>query len=71
VPDVRGIEIGEDAEDALLFGVVHLVFGDLVAGSDDFNLGCRRGDVERDLGDIVGLAVLDAEIVGDPPRIAG
>ena len=56
VPDVGGVEVGEDTEDTCFLSEVHLVFGNVMTGGGDHDHGFGGGDVEFDGGDVVRLA---------------
>jgi len=56
VPDVAGVVVGKDAEDALMELVVEFDFGDLLFGEGDGCVGGGAGDGESDFGEFVGLA---------------
>src|ERR1700733_4114812 len=66
VPDVGGGKVGEDAEDALLFFEVHLVFGEVVLGVGDLDAGDGGGDLQFDSGNFVDLTRLEREIAAGP-----
>ena len=46
IPDVAGIEVGEDAEDALFFLNIDLLLGKFDAGKSDADAGAGGGDLE-------------------------
>src|ERR1035437_6018252 len=58
VPNVAGVVVLEDAEDALLLLLVDLFHGDRVGGGDDVD-GRGGGDLQRDFGGSYRLSDLD------------
>jgi len=62
VPDVAGVVVGKDAEDALMQFVVKLDFGDLLFGECDGGVGGGAGDGKSDFGKLVGLAGFEMDI---------
>jgi len=62
VPDIAGVVVGKDAEDALVELVVKLGFGDLLFGEGDGSVGSGAGDGQGDLGELVVFAGLDVDV---------
>ena len=63
VPDVAGVVVGKNAEDALVELVVELDFGELLFGDGDGGIGSGAGDGQGDFGEFVGLAGFDDDVL--------
>jgi len=60
VGDVADVEVGNDAEDALLFFNLHLLLRDFDLGDADLDLGERIGDIQRDQGKALDFAGVES-----------
>jgi len=63
VPDVAGVEVGKNAEDALMELVVELGFGNLLFGDGDCGIGGGASDGESDFGEFVRIPGLEGDVV--------
>lgn len=71
VPDEAGVEVGEDAEDALFDLGVDLLFGELLLGDGDRYVGGVGGYGQGDAGKLVALATADLNVRGEEGFKAG